>query len=198
VLPRLSPADQFGEIADSMKLSTVGYQPMEIGLNFLDAMPASGSAQVLEPIIGQWDELYDLMESDLASQAAIGQRITREFGPRLAQLGFEPKEGEPVADAILRPTLIGALGKYRDPEVLAEANRLFAAWKQDPNAIPGSLKTTWLRVIARNADAATWDAIHARAKATTGTIERTALYGLLGRTHDEALARRALDLSLTN
>ena len=64
--------------------------------------------------------------------------------------------------------LIGALGKYRDPRVLAEASRLFAAWKTDPNAIPGSLKATWLGVIARNADAATWEAIHARAKADDG------------------------------
>ena len=43
---------------------------------------------------------------------------------------------------------------------MAEATRLFAAWQTIPNAIPGSLKSTWLGVIARNADAATWDAIH--------------------------------------
>jgi aminopeptidase N len=94
--------------------------------------------------------------------------------------------------------LIATLGKYRDPQVLAEASRLFAAWKADPNAIPGSLKSTWLGVIARNADAATWDALHERARATRGTVERTSLYQLLGRTQDEALARRALDLALTS
>jgi len=75
---------------------------------------------------------------------------------------------------------------------------LFAAWKKDPNAIPGSLKTTWLRMIARNADASTWDTIHERARATTGSIERAELYGLLGRVQDEALARRALEVALTN
>ncbi len=41
----------------------------------------------------------------------------------------------------------------RDPAVVAEARRLFAAWQSNPDAIPGSLKQTWLRVIARNADA---------------------------------------------
>jgi hypothetical protein len=123
--------------------------------------------------------------------------VVRKFGPRLEQLGFAPKAGEPVADAVLRPTLIGALAKYRDPRVLAEAARLFAAWKQDPEAIPGSLKTVWLRAIARNADAATWNAIHERAKSTKGALERASLYQLLGRGEDEALARRALDLALT-
>ena len=70
---------------------------------------------------------------------------------------------------------------------MTEATRLFAAWLKDPNAIPGSLKSTWLGVIARNADAATWDSIHSRAQATTGTVERSSLYQLLGRSKDEAL-----------
>ena len=109
-----------------------------------------------------------------------------------------PKTGEPAVDAVLRPTLIATLGKYRDPAVLAEASRLFAAWKQDPEAIPGSLKSTWLGVIARNADAATWEALHQRARATSGTVERTSLYQMLGRTQDEGLSRRALDLALTD
>ena len=93
--------------------------------------------------------------------------------------------------------MIAALGKYRDPQVLAEANRLFAAWRTNPDAIPGSLKSTWLAVIARNADAATWQAIHERARVATSATERSSLYRLLGGAQDEALARRALDLSLT-
>ena len=36
-----------------------------------------------------------------------------------------------------------------------------------------------------------------RRRRTTGTVERTSLYQLLGRAKDEALARRALDLALT-
>ena len=197
-VPQLAPVDQYGEIADAMALSTNGYQPMEIGLNFLDAMPANGSAQVVQNVVDMWDSLYDLLDGNSAAQAAISRRVVTRFGPRLQHLGFAPREGEPVADAVLRPTLIGALAKYRDPPALAEANRLFAAWKQNPDAIPGSLKTVWLRAIARNADAATWDAIHERAKATNGDLERAALYQLLGRAKDENLAKRALDLALTN
>ena len=197
-VPQLAPVDQYGVIADSMTLSTTGYQPMAVGLGFLDSMPANGSADVTQHVVGMWDEIYDLLDGDPALQKAIADRVTAKYGPRLRQLGFAPKAGEPVADATLRPTLISALGKYHDPEVQAEAARLFAAWKQDPNAIPGSLKTTWLRAIARNADAATWDAIHERAKATTGALERASLYQLLGRAQDEALARRALDLALTD
>jgi aminopeptidase N len=197
-LPAAAPVDQFGLISNAMALSLAGYQPMQTGLDFLAAMPPNGSAKVIQRTVGRWDELYDRMAGDPAAQADIAARVVGAYGPRLQQLGFAPRAGEPAVDAVLRPTLIGLLGKYRDPAVLAEASRLFAAWKTDPNAIPGSLKATWLGVIARNADAATWDAIHERARSTTGSVERASLYQLLGRAQDEALARRALDLALTD
>jgi hypothetical protein len=77
--------------------------------------------------------------------------------------------------------------------VRAEARRLFAA----PAAIPGSLKSTWLGVVAYDADEATWEKLHQLAQTATGSVERTTYYELLGRTRNEALARRALDLALT-
>ena len=197
-IPQLGGADQYGLISNGLALSLTGYQPMQPGLDLLNAMPANGSAKVVQRLVGRWDDLYDRLDGNDGPQAAIANRVVRAYGPRLQQLGFAPRAGEPAVDALLRPTLIATLGKYRDPGVLAEAARLFAAWKSDPDAIPGSLKSTWLGVIARNADAATWDAIRERAKATTGTVERTSLYQLLGRTKDEALARRALDLALTD
>jgi aminopeptidase N len=90
------------------------------------------------------------------------------------------------------------LGKFRDPAVLAEADRLFGAWQGNSDAIPGSLKETWLGVIARNADEATWNAIHTKAQAATGYAERSLLYRLLGSASSDVLARRALDLALTD
>jgi aminopeptidase N len=197
LMPKLAPVDQYGLMADQMTLSTAGYQPMAVGLSFLSAIPADASAKVAQRAVNRWDDLYDLMDGNPAAQAAIAARVTREFGPRLQQLGFAPKAGEPAVDALLRPTLIATLGKYHDPAVLAEASRLFGAWQRDPDAIPGSLKSTWLGVIARNADAATWEAIHEQAKEVRGTAQGTTLYQLLGRAQDETLARRTLDLALT-
>jgi aminopeptidase N len=195
---KLAPVDQYGVLSDQMALSETGYQPMAASLDFLGEVPASANAKVVQLAVGAWSGLYDDFDSDPAMQAAIAARVSRLYGPRLQQLGFAPRQGEPATDALLRGTLIGTLGKMRDPAVLAEANRLFAAWQNDPNAIPGSLKQTWLRVVARNANEATWNALHAKAQAATGSVERTSLYQLLGATRDEALAHRALDLALTN
>jgi aminopeptidase N len=196
--PRLGAVDQFGVVSDQMSLSRTGYQPMAAGLNFVSEVPATAEAHVVQAAIGVWAGLYDEFDGDAATQAAIAARASRLYGPRLQQLGFAPRAGEPARDAVLRNFLIRTLGRMGDAAVRAEATRLFAAWQRDPNAIPGSLKTTWLQVVARNADQATWDAIRARARAATTALERTSLYQLLGASRDEALARRALDLALTD
>jgi aminopeptidase N len=196
--PRLGAVDQFGLLSDQMSLSRTGYQPMAAGLDFVSAVPGTAEAHVVQAAVGVWAGLYDDFDGDAATQVAIAGRVTRLYGPRLQQLGFAPRAGEPATDAVLRNSLIRSLGRMGDPRVRAEADRLFAAWQRDPNAIPGSLKTTWLQVVARNAGQATWDAIHARARAATTALERTSLYQLLGTTRDEALSRRALDLALTD
>jgi aminopeptidase N len=194
----LAPVDEFGLMSDQLALSDAGYQPMAIGLDFLSDVPANGNAKLVQAAIRDWSNLYDDLESDLSARSSIANRAIRVYGPRLQQLGFSPRNGEPAVDALLRSTLIATLGQFKDPAVLAEANRLFAAWQTDPNAIPGSLKQTWLGVVARNANEATWNAIHAKAQAATGSVERTSLYELLGQAADDALARRALDLALTD
>jgi len=192
------PVDQFGLMTEQLALSNAGYQPMAIGLDVLAAVPANGNAKVVQEALNRWSDLYDELEGQPAPQKAIAERVSRIYGPRLRQLGFVPRAGEPPIETLLRPTLIAKLGKFGDPSVLAEAKRLFSAWQQNADAIPGSLKETWLGVVAGNADAASWEALHRKAQQASGAVERSTLYALLGSAKDEALARRALDLALTD
>ena len=194
----LGTVDQFGVMSDQLALSAAGYQPMAGGLDFLGEVPGNGNAKLVQAAVRDWSGLYDDLDGDAAAQAAIAARVERIYGARLDQLGFAPKTDEPATDSLLRGTLISTLGKFKDPKVIAEANRLFAAWQSNSNAIPGSLKQTWLGVIARNADQATWNALHAKAAAATGAVERQSLYQLLGAANDPALAQRALALALTD
>ena len=83
-------------------------------------------------------------------------------------------------------------------EGLSAARRLFAALQTNPDAVPGGMKRTWLGIVAANADAATWDQLHAMARNAASATERQNLYSLLGTARDEALAKRALELSLTD
>jgi aminopeptidase N len=194
---RLGAVDQYGSMQNALALSRAGYQPMGWALDIVAAVPAAANGKIVQRAVEDWSDVYSDMKDDAAARASIAQRVERTYGPRLQAIGLSPRDGEPPIDALLRPTLITELGRMGDAAVVAEANRLFAAWLKDRNAIPGSLKSTWLGVAARNATPATWDALHAAAQATQGQVERSTLYRLLGSTTDEALARRALDLALT-
>ncbi len=196
--PSLPPVDQFGLMSDQLALSQAGYQGMAVGLDFLGGVSSTSNAKLIAAALDHWSDLYDDLETDISARAAISKRVIAVFSPKLEALGFTPKAGEAATDALLRSSVIETLGKVNDSRVLAQSRALFVAWQTNPNAIPGSLKATWLSLIARNADEATWNAIHEKARATTGFAERTTLYQLLGATHDEALARRALDLALSN
>jgi aminopeptidase N len=194
----LDPLDQYGLIADQTSLSAANYQPMGIALDFVNAIPVNARPELLSLGLGEWSGLYQAFDGDPANQRQIAAIIEQRYAPILAEIGLVPQPGEKPTITTLRPQLISTLGRIRDPRVTAEATRLFAAMQTDPNAVPGSLKRTWLGLIAANADAATWDRIHMLAKNASSATERQNLYSLLGAAEDEALARRTLELALTD
>jgi aminopeptidase N len=80
--------------------------------------------------------------------------------------------------------------------VVSEARRLFALFHDDSGAIPAALKKTVLHVVARHADAATWDQLLAMARSEKTPLVKDQWYALLATTENLALAQRALDLAL--
>ena len=189
----LGAVDQYGLLTDNLALSRAGYQPVAVGLDLLAAVPADANRKLVGRALAQWDAIYDMYDGDSAHRAVVAAEIQRRFVPVLTRIGMAPRAGEPVLDATLRPALITELGLVGNRAVLAEAERLFAS----PATIPGSLKATWLGVVAKNADAATWEKLHSLAKGASGAVERTTFYELLGAAKSDVLARRALELALT-
>ena len=114
----------------------------------------------------------------------------------LRRLGWTARPNEAANDAVLRAQLIETLGRLRDPGVVAEANRRFAA--NDSLVASGPLRTTILGVVAYNADSAGWERLRAMARDERNPLVRVQLYRLLGAVRDETLAQRALDLALTS
>ena len=193
----IQPIDQLGLISDNFALSIAGYQPMGAALGLLAAAPTDANPYVLTEAAGRYAQLHATFDGDAATQAAIATRGAAALRPALTRLGFDPKQGEPALDAVLRADVIRALGAMGDAAVLAEARRRFALLDSDPKALDGPAKALWLDIVATNASAADWDKLHRLAQASKSTVERSTLYTLLGAAKDDALAQRALDLSLT-
>jgi aminopeptidase N len=195
-LPRLEPIDQLGLMRDNWSLAQAGYQPAGIALDMLAAVPAGANPVVAEGAVARWGEIHGVLE-DEADRARVLQRVSAQWLPRLQQLGFDPKADEPLADANLRAELISTLGKMGEPAVLEQARTRFARLAQDPAALNGPLKTTWLTVAGRAATPSEWTMLAEIAAKSTSTTEKQALYQQLGGVADPALAQRALDLALT-
>ena len=193
---KLAPIDQLGLLSDAWSMGTAGQQSPTDALALIAATPEDADPQVLSKVAGVLSAIDGYYEGQ-AERVAFRKLAVARLSPLLARVGWQAKAGEPDPVAILRGDLIATLGELGDGAVVAEARRRYAADKTDPTAIPGPLRKAILGVVAVNADAATWEAIHAQAQAEKTPLVRTQLYNLLAAADDEALARKALDLALT-
>jgi aminopeptidase N len=193
----LAPIDQLGLMSDTWALGMAGLQPASAYLDLASATPAAADPQIWGEVAGTFDSLNDFYRGDAARQARFQKFAIARLTPLFERVGWEAKQGEADPVAILRADLIATLGDLDDETVIAEARRRHDAESSEPSAIPAELRKTILAVVARHADAATWDRLHAAAKVEKTPLVKDELYSLLSSPKDQALAKRALDLALT-
>lgn len=195
--PNLAPIDQLGLLNDSQGLAYAAYQPVGTALALVDAVPADASQRVTEDNVSTFSYLYGLYDKDPARQAKLAKLATERFGPTLAKLGMKQAVTDSTLDANLRSALISTLGYMGDPKVVAEARRLFDALDSDPAALDGPLRTTWLGVVAQNADQAAWNKMRKLGQNAESYLVKSSMYRLLGSTRSVDLANQTLALALT-
>jgi aminopeptidase N len=194
--PKLKAADQLGLLNDSQALGFAGYEPMDDFMQLTAQASPDMDPMVEGHLVEQLADLNFYYEG-LPTQAAFKAYGRRLVNPLFAKVGWDAKPGEDKNVTILRGELLGALGDFDDPAVLAEANKRFAAYLKDKDSLTPDLRETVLSIVADHADAATWEQLHSLAKAATSNLEQRQLYRLLASAHDQTLAQKALDLSLT-
>jgi aminopeptidase N len=195
---KLAALDQSGLLSESRSLANNSYQDMGVALDLLDAVPADASQRVVEQAMGEFGGMYELFREDKPRQTKLAAIANTRFTPALKKLGLVQKPDELAVDSNLRSSLLGTLGFMGNSTITAEAARLFAALGNDPAVLDGPLRTTWLGLIAYNADKQTWDSIRKLAHTSENSVVQATMYRLLGSTKDKALAADALKLALTS
>lgn len=193
----LASIDQLGLLSDSLSLGLAGRQDPAQFLDLVKATPLSADPQVWGKVAGSLANLHEQYAGSSGQQHFDAWAIAR-LAPLLAQTGWQARAGEAAPLATLRSQLIATLSDLGDRNVIAEAQRRYAARTQDPSALPAALRRTILAVVAQHADAATWEQLHADAQAEKTPLIRSQLYDLLASPKDPALASRALELALTD
>ena len=194
----LPAIDQLGLLGDASAMGLAGLQPASDVLELIAATPLEADTQVWGREAGLLAQLDGYYADGAPGREALRRFARQRLNAKFARVGWTAKAGEPDTVAILRNTLVETLGALGDPAVVAEARRRFADSARDPSALPGPLRKSVLGIVARHADAATWDRLHAQAKAETTPQVKDTLYDLLARAQDPALAQRALDLAITD
>jgi aminopeptidase N len=193
----IAPIDQLGILSDSWSLGLAGQQATTDFFDLAKATPAGADPQIWRKIVAVFDSVNDYYNGEPERQARFRSFAIAQLAPVFARIGWTARPGELESVAILRNELIRTLSALGDPTVIAEARRRYAAQTSDPAAIPAPLRKTILAVVARHADAATWDRLHAAALAEKTPLIRDEFYSLLSAPENETLARRALELALT-
>jgi len=195
---RLPVVDQLGVMMDASALAAVGLQPESDTLDLTAQVAADAPSDLWEMVAGTLGGIDSMFKGDAPRQAAFRKYAGSRLVPVLQSLGWDGREDDSAQTRQLRSGLIRVLSTMGDEQVVAEAKRRFDAFLANPESLSADLRRTVLGVVARNADAATWDKLHELAKKETSAMVRAQYYGLLALPQDKALAQRALDMALTD
>ncbi|MBS0320933.1 MAG: M1 family metallopeptidase [Proteobacteria bacterium] len=192
----LAPEDQLGILGDTFALAYNGNMAMGPLVALLRAVPADVNPAVASYLTYQMKAL-DSLYTGLPGQAAFRAYARTVMAPVLARIGWDAAPGEGDAIATLRSEVIETLAALDDATVVAEARRRFDAFRAQPATLPASLREPVFSTVAMHADAATWDAMHALARAAGNDVERRDYYVYLAQARDAGLADRALALAVS-
>jgi aminopeptidase N len=193
---QLSAADQLGLLDDTEALASVDQVPIAQYLVLTTKVRPDGEPLIwidLAQSLVRLDGLYEKRPGRGEFRAYARQLLQRPF----ARVGWDARPGEGDNTENLRATLLDAMGRFADPAVVTEARRRYRGFITAPARFSAAQRKNVLDVVAENADAATWDELHARARAASTDLEKQEYYRLLGSAADPLLAQRALDVSLT-
>jgi aminopeptidase N len=198
VFHQLAPIDQLGVMGDTWSQGMAGLQPVSDILDLANGTPADAAPEIWAEVAGNLGALDYYYRDNKARQGRFRAFAVKQLKPVFARLGWQAKKGERTSTTLLRTQLIGTLAELGDQDMLTEVRRRYDARATDPNAVPAELRKTIMSVVAIHADAATWDKLHAQARAEKTPLVKDRLYGMLALAEDDSLAGRALDLALTD
>jgi aminopeptidase N len=193
----LPPVDQLGTLLDASALGLAGYEPLPDVLQLAGQIDSAVQPQVRSEVVDILTGLAQFYQG-LAGEPAFKAYARALVGRMFAQVGWNPLAAENADVALLRASLIQALGELDDEAVTNHARDLFAEYLHDSDQPHNELHDAVLAVVAAHADPLVWAQIHKLATTTRSAREKDTLYELLASARDDKLAQQALELTLTD
>ncbi|HEY5752017.1 MAG TPA: M1 family metallopeptidase [Chthoniobacterales bacterium] len=157
-----------------------------------------------ERTLAIWQQILESLQTIDEMQVGSPQRADFQafaasiLKPQLEWLGWSAKAGESTQVEVLRGAILRALGRYGDPETVAEIRKRFAEFEKNPDSLPRDLREPVIQTAGRYADLETWETLHQLAIQAPTTEEKRLFYSGMQAVVDPALAKMTLELSLTS
>jgi aminopeptidase N len=196
-LPKLEVPDRVNLLSDAWAFVQANRAPLAVYFGLIEKLPGDVELAERDQIINALDYINRLLLGNPAREKF--QNYARSIlRPSFDQLGWDPKKDESPRVALLRASLIGALGDLNDQEVVTGCRERFQKYLLDPASIAPDLRPSVFWVVGHNADEATWDRLHALGLRTTSSEEKQNYYDALAAVRDPGLVAKSLQISLTD
>jgi aminopeptidase N/puromycin-sensitive aminopeptidase len=193
----LSPVERIMLLSDLWAAVRVDREKIGDYLTAAQGLQSDRQPEVVDQLVGQLDFIDRYLVTD-ADQQSYHLWVRDLFSPVAKEVGWEKKPGESEQQQRLRNSLLRALGGVgRDPEVQALARKLVDQWFQDPSAVDDQLAAAALPIAASNGDAAFYNQILDRLKASKTPEENNLYHAALASFSDPQLLQRTLEYAVT-
>jgi aminopeptidase N/puromycin-sensitive aminopeptidase len=166
-------------------------------LTLAEAIQSEPTNAVLALVLAQVATIDRYLVND-DDRAAYQLWVRNTLNPVARRIGWEPKPGETEEQKNLRPLLLKALGNIgRDPDAIAQAQKLTEQALQGSSAVPGELIVDAFELSASNGGPDLYEKMLARTK-NPKTPEQYYLYFFaLSRFGQPQLVQRTLEFALS-
>ena len=193
----LPDGDRIALLDDQWAIVESGAAPLASYLGLAQAMGKNTDARAWQQITNALGVIeYD--ERGTPGHDAFAAYARSIVRPLFDRLGWDGKPGDLPTIQALRRSVIGNLGTWGDPAVIAEAQRRFSLFLHDRKAISPDYQEVTLSIVGLYADAKTYDQLHTLIKQTQDVAELRRFCVALANVRDPKLAAVAAQFALSS
>lgn len=194
---KLSPRDRLGVIRDLFALGEAGVVPTTNALSFLSAYENEDNYTVWLEIATGLAKLEQILSKNKIAGANLNKLIISLFSPSIKRLGWEAKNGEAHADALLRSLVISRLGRSGDKKTITFAKDLFKAMQKGEQIHP-DIRGAIYGIVATHGGMKEYKALIKKYKTETLHEEKNRIGSALGDFKDNKILCLSMHFALSN
>ncbi|MGE5041388.1 MAG: M1 family metallopeptidase [Candidatus Levyibacteriota bacterium] len=192
----LSEQDRFGILRDTFVLSEAGYISTDSALELAKAYVDDESYIVWAELATELAKVKNIIYSQ-PYYPAFEQMVRELFTPIGRKLGWEKRPGEEHAQTLLRPMVLGLLGRSGDPETIKTAQRLFEQDKKG-RVIQSDLRAIVYSLVVENGGVGEYEYFLDKYKKEQFQEEKDRILRALCIPKDKKLLEKTLDFAFTD